>query len=72
VKGLSGLMADTPERLADVFREWIAVGVDGFNLRLKRSGCDGVQVNFFDYIPDLEFFGSEVLALMRQAGLRAD
>ena len=30
------------------------------------------QVNFFDYMPDLEFFGSEVLPLMRQAGLRAD
>ena len=41
-------------------------------VRLKRAGCDGVQVNFFDYIPDLEFFGSEVLPLMRQAGLRAE
>jgi FMNH2-dependent dimethyl sulfone monooxygenase len=41
-------------------------------IRLKRAGCDGVQVNFFDYIPDLEFFGSEVLPLMKQAGLRAE
>jgi FMNH2-dependent dimethyl sulfone monooxygenase len=38
--------------------------------RLSEAGCDGVQVNFFDYLPDLEFFGSEVLPLMRQAGLR--
>jgi FMNH2-dependent dimethyl sulfone monooxygenase len=38
--------------------------------RLKDAGCDGVQVNFFDYLPDLEFFGKEVLPLMQQAGLR--
>jgi FMNH2-dependent dimethyl sulfone monooxygenase len=38
--------------------------------RLSDAGCDGVQVNFFDYLPDLEFFGSEVLPLMKQAGLR--
>ncbi|HUN40791.1 MAG TPA: LLM class flavin-dependent oxidoreductase [Acetobacteraceae bacterium] len=38
--------------------------------RLREAGCDGVQVNFFDYLPDLEFFGREVIPLMRQAGLR--
>ena len=38
--------------------------------RLHAAGCDGVQVNFFDYLPDLEFFGREVIPLMRQAGLR--
>jgi dimethylsulfone monooxygenase len=38
--------------------------------RLRAAGCDGVQVNFFDYLPDLEFFGHEVIPLMRQAGLR--
>ncbi len=38
--------------------------------KLSDAGCDGVQVNFFDYLPDLEFFGREVLPLMRQAGLR--
>ncbi len=38
--------------------------------RLSDAGCDGVQVNFFDYLPDLEYFGQEVLPLMRQAGLR--
>ncbi len=53
-------LVGSPEQIVD----WFA--------RLKRAGCDGVQVNFFDYVPDLEFFGSEVLPLMRQAGLRAD
>jgi FMNH2-dependent dimethyl sulfone monooxygenase len=43
--------------------------VDGFR-RLHAAGCDGVQVNFYDYLPDLEFFGGRVLPLMRQAGLR--
>jgi long-chain alkane monooxygenase len=32
VKGLSGVIAGTPERLAEVFQEWSAAGVDGFNL----------------------------------------
>lgn len=44
--------------------------VDGF-VRLRKAGCDGVQVNFYDYLPDLEFFGARVLPLMKQAGLRA-
>ena len=43
--------------------------VDGF-VRLHEAGCDGVQVNFFDYLPDLEFFCEHVLPLMREAGLR--
>ena len=43
--------------------------VDGF-LRLKQAGCDGIQVNFYDFLPDLEFFGERVLPLMKQAGLR--
>jgi alkanesulfonate monooxygenase SsuD/methylene tetrahydromethanopterin reductase-like flavin-dependent oxidoreductase (luciferase family) len=44
--------------------------VDAF-VRLNGAGCDGVQVNFYDYLPDLEFFGARVLPLMKQAGLRA-
>ena len=51
-------LVGTPEQIV----EWFA--------RLNRAGCDGVQVNFFDYLPDLEFFGREVIPLMRQAGLR--
>lgn len=43
--------------------------VGGF-ARLRKAGCDGVQVNFYDYLPDLEFFGARVLPLMKQAGLR--
>jgi FMNH2-dependent dimethyl sulfone monooxygenase len=36
----------------------------------KQAGCDGVQVAFFDFAPDPEFFGEAVLPLMHQAGLR--
>jgi hypothetical protein len=39
-------------------------------VQLKKAGCDGVQLTFFDFAADLEFFGSEVLPLMKQAGLR--
>jgi FMNH2-dependent dimethyl sulfone monooxygenase len=42
--------------------------VDWF-VKLKNAGCDGVQVNFFDYLPDLEFFGEEVMPLMVENGL---
>ncbi len=52
-------MVGTPEQI-----------VDGM-LRLKKAGCDGIQVNFFDFEPDIEFFGARILPLMRQAGLRA-
>jgi FMNH2-dependent dimethyl sulfone monooxygenase len=38
--------------------------------RLKAAGVDGVQIAFFDFEPDLEFFGSAVLPLLQQAGLR--
>jgi FMNH2-dependent dimethyl sulfone monooxygenase len=48
----------TPEKIVD------------YCLQLKKAGCDGIQINFFDYIPDLEYFGSRILPLMRQAGLR--
>jgi len=51
-------LVGTPEQIVQWF------------IRLHDAGCDGVQVNFFDYLPDLEFFGREVVPLMRQAGLR--
>ncbi len=38
--------------------------------RLKKAGIDGVQLSFFDFAPDLEFFGNRVLPLLKQAGLR--
>ena len=37
---------------------------------LKRAGIDGLQLSFFDFKPDLEFFGDRILPLMKQAGLR--
>jgi FMNH2-dependent dimethyl sulfone monooxygenase len=39
-------------------------------LRLKEADVDGVQLTFFDFQPDLEFFGQRILPLMREAGLR--
>lgn len=37
---------------------------------LKEAGCDGVQLTFYDFAPDLEYFGEAVLPLMHEAGLR--
>ena len=48
----------TPEQVVD----WM--------VRVKAAGCDGVQLSFFDYLPDLEYFGDNVLPLMIEAGLR--
>jgi FMNH2-dependent dimethyl sulfone monooxygenase len=42
----------------------------GYLLRLRAAGIDGVQLTFFDFQPDLAFFGSRILPLMTQAGLR--
>jgi FMNH2-dependent dimethyl sulfone monooxygenase len=51
-------LVGTPEQIVEQF------------INLKKAGCDGVQVNFYDYLPDLEYFGSRILPLMKQAGLR--
>lgn len=48
----------TPEQIVDYF------------LRLKKAGVDGLQLTFYDFKPDLEFFGERILPLLRQAGLR--
>lgn len=48
----------TPEQVVEQF------------VKLSEAGCDGIQVNFFDYLPDLEYFGNRVLPLMKEAGLR--
>ena len=40
-------------------------------LALQRAGVDGVQVTFYDFAPDLEYFGKAVLPLMREAGMRS-
>ncbi|GJH11118.1 LLM class flavin-dependent oxidoreductase [Caballeronia novacaledonica] len=39
-------------------------------LALKHAGCDGVQLTFFDFEPDLAYFGDAVLPLLVEAGLR--
>jgi FMNH2-dependent dimethyl sulfone monooxygenase len=39
-------------------------------VKLKTAGIDGVQLTFYDFAPDLEYFGTAVLPLMREAGLR--
>jgi dimethylsulfone monooxygenase len=43
--------------------------VDHF-LKLKQCGCDGIQVSFVGFEPDLAFFGEQVIPLMKEAGLR--
>jgi len=48
----------TPEQVVEKF------------IKLKEAGCDGMQINFFDFAPDLEFFGERVMPLLAQAGLR--
>lgn len=37
---------------------------------LKQAGVDGVQLSFFDFAPDLDYFGTAVLPLLKEAGLR--
>jgi FMNH2-dependent dimethyl sulfone monooxygenase len=39
-------------------------------VRLHKAGVDGFQLSFYDFKPDLEFFGDRVLPLLKQAGLR--
>jgi FMNH2-dependent dimethyl sulfone monooxygenase len=53
-------LVGSPEQVVD----WFA--------KLKAAGCDGVQINFYDFLPELAFFGERVMPLMREAGLRID
>lgn len=48
----------TPEQVVDRF------------IALKEAGCDGMQINFFDFAPDLDYFAQNVMPLLKQAGLR--
>ncbi|MFM0529699.1 LLM class flavin-dependent oxidoreductase [Paraburkholderia strydomiana] len=48
----------SPEEVAD------------YIVRLHKAGIDGVQLSFFDFKPNLDFFGERVLPLLREAGLR--
>ena len=53
-------LVGTPDQIVEWFR------------KLKRAGCDGMQINFYDFLPDLNFFGKRVMPLLHQAGLRLD
>jgi FMNH2-dependent dimethyl sulfone monooxygenase len=39
--------------------------------RLKEAGFDGIQIGFYDYGPDLDFFAEHVQPLLAARGLRA-
>ncbi|TVY56805.1 Pyrimidine monooxygenase RutA [Lachnellula cervina] len=39
---------------------------------LHRIGIDGVQLSFYDFAVDLEYFGRKILPLLKKAGLRVD
>ncbi|TDZ35064.1 FMNH(2)-dependent dimethylsulfone monooxygenase [Colletotrichum spinosum] len=39
---------------------------------LHKVGIDGVVANFYDFAPDLEYFGNKILPLIKEAGLRVD
>lgn len=39
-------------------------------VNLRRVGCDGIQINFFDYLPDIERFAEKILPLLKAAGLQ--
>jgi FMNH2-dependent dimethyl sulfone monooxygenase len=38
--------------------------------RLHAAGIDGIQITFYDYLPELEYFGQAVIPLLERAGLR--
>lgn len=37
---------------------------------LHKTGVDGIQMNFYDFAPDLDYFGQKILPLLKIAGLR--
>jgi dimethylsulfone monooxygenase len=47
-----------------------AAEVAGQLARLHEAGIDGVQLTFYDYLPELEYFGQEIVPLLEKAGLR--
>ncbi|MFD2334483.1 LLM class flavin-dependent oxidoreductase [Cohnella sp. GCM10020058] len=38
--------------------------------QLYAAGIDGIQITFYDYEPELAYFGESVIPLLEQAGLR--
>ncbi|CAG9251939.1 Coenzyme F420-dependent N5,N10-methylene tetrahydromethanopterin reductase and related flavin-dependent oxidoreductases; sulfonate monooxygenase [Paraburkholderia unamae] len=51
-------IAGTPDEVVDAITQ------------LHRAGVDGIQVSFYDFAPDLEHFGTQVVPRLRAAGLR--
>jgi dimethylsulfone monooxygenase len=45
-------------------------GVAGKLQRLHAAGIDGVQLTFFDYLPELELFATHVVPRLEERGLR--
>ncbi|KAA9162632.1 LLM class flavin-dependent oxidoreductase [Amycolatopsis acidicola] len=39
--------------------------------QLHDAGLDGVQLGFYDYLPELHFFGEHIVPLLAEDGLRA-
>lgn len=37
---------------------------------LKTTGIDGIQLSFYDFAPDLAYFGERILPLLKEVGLR--
>ncbi|WP_020618717.1 LLM class flavin-dependent oxidoreductase [Paenibacillus daejeonensis] len=48
----------SPEEVAEQLRQ------------LHATGIDGIQITFYDYEPELAYFGESVIPLLEQAGLR--
>ncbi|MFB9277158.1 LLM class flavin-dependent oxidoreductase [Cohnella cellulosilytica] len=48
----------SPEEVAEQLRQ------------LHASGIDGIQITFYDYEPELAYFGESVIPLLEQIGLR--
>lgn len=40
--------------------------------KLHEVGIDGVQLSFYDFRADLEYFGKRILPLLKEAGLRVE
>ncbi|MEH1889760.1 MAG: LLM class flavin-dependent oxidoreductase [Nostoc sp.] len=53
-------LISSPEQIAEQF------------LQLKEAGVDGFQLAFYDFEPDLDFFGKRVLPLLKQVDSGSD
>ncbi|WP_245474590.1 hypothetical protein [Bradyrhizobium sp. Leo121] len=58
IRGGNVHLIGSPRQVAD----WLTA--------LNRAGCEGMQISFYDFREDLEFFGRHVLPLLYEAGVR--